>query len=483
LETTTTAPSTEELARTEWLKCALSSAYFINEYCYIYDATVGEWIPFKLWPEQIAVLDDLDHHPWVVALKARQLGMTWLILCYILWKMIFHPSFTALIFSRREIESIYLLSKDRLKGVYSRLPDWAQVRQVLTDSSHTWQLSNGSVAYAFPTSAGDSYTAGFVFVDEADLVPDLPALMNAVKPTIDGGGQIVLLSRVDKRTPSSLFKRTYLAAKAGLTRWKAVFLPWWTRPERDLAWYNDQKNDILHRTGSLDDLYQQYPGTDEEALLPPAADRRLPFAWLKQCFIEKEPLEVDFYLPGLRVYVKPYLLGEFYVSGDPAEGNPNSDDSVGHVLDASNGEECAVLVGKFEPSIFAGYLAQLSRYYNMAEILPERNNHGHAVIAVLANEPDVVCISGFDGRPGWVSSSKGKALMYTNAADMFRDKELTIHSQETLDQLASIDGATLRAPDECHDDFATSYCLGAIGVKTAGVILEYGESPTEGYRG
>ena len=476
----------EAIARREWLKCTLSSAYFINEYCYIYDATLGNWIPFTLWPEQRQVLADLDEHKWLVMLKARQLGMTWLVLCYVLWRMLFYPSFTALIFSRREIESIYLLSKDRLRGVYNRLPEWAQVRQILTDSSHTWQLSNGSVAYAFPTSAGDSYTAGFVFVDEADLVPDLPALMNAVKPTIDGGGQIVLLSRVDKRTPSSLFKKTYLAARAGLTKWKAVFLPWWTRPERTPEWYDEQKQDILYRTASLDDLYQQYPATDEEALLPPTMDRRLPFAWLKQCYEEMDPLdatEAGFSLPGTRIYRKPTLLGAYLVSGDPAEGNPTSDDSVSHVLDTMNGEECAVLAGKFEPSVFADYLALLSFRYNNAPILPERNNHGHAVLMALNDVPNITCVAGFDGRPGWVASSKGKALMYANAADAFREKRAIIHSEETLNQLASIDGATLKAPEGDHDDYSTSYCLGLVGIQTQDITVEYGTSPTEGHRG
>jgi hypothetical protein len=479
------ATTPEELARIEWLKCSISAAYFINTYCKIYDATEGEWIPFILWPEQIEALEIIVNNKWVVALKARQLGMTWLVLCYILWKMIFHPQFTALVFSRREVESIYLLSKDRLRGIYNRLPEWAQVRTILTDSSHTWALSNGSVAYAFPTSAGDSYTAGFVFVDEADLVPDLPQLMNAVKPTIDGGGQIILLSRVDKRTPGSLFKKTYLAARAKLTKWKSIFLPWWTRPERDGAWYENQKQDILHRTGSLDDLYQQYPATDDEALLPPTLDRRLPYSWLKQCYEEMPTLsadEVELHLPGLQIFKKPYLMGEFVISGDPAEGNPTSDDSVSHALDVSNGEEMAVLAGKFEPSIFADYMAQLARYYNRASILPERNNHGHAVIMALEMIPDAACLTGFDGKAGWMSSSKGKAIMYTGAADMFRDKMTIIHSEETLNQLASIDGATLRAPEGNHDDYATSYCLALIAAGS-GVTLEEDVSPTEGYRG
>jgi len=54
----------EELARIEWLKCSLSSAYFINQYCFIYDATDAIWIPFTLWPEQVAALQTLEAHKW-----------------------------------------------------------------------------------------------------------------------------------------------------------------------------------------------------------------------------------------------------------------------------------------------------------------------------------------------------------------------------------------------------------------------------------
>jgi len=36
-----------------------------------------------------------------------------------------------------------------------------------------------------------------------------------------------------------------------------------------------------------------------------------------------------------------------------------------------------------EPAVFAGYLATLGAWYNAADILPERNNHGHLLIRAL----------------------------------------------------------------------------------------------------
>jgi hypothetical protein len=468
--------------RSEWLKCTLSCAYFIHNYCQIYDATIGEWIPFTLWPSQLEVLNELVNNRLCVIVKARQLGQTWLVLCFILWKMLFFPSFTALLFSRRENEAIYLLGVNRLRGVYSRLPKWMQVRQVLTSASHEWVLSNGSVAYAFPTTAGDSYTASYAFVDEADLVPDLGKLMSAVKPTIDGGGGMTLLSRVDKSTPSSQFKRIYIDAKLKKNSWKPIFLPWSARPGRTVEWYATQKADALSRTGSLDELHEQYPATDAEALKPPTLDRRIPYTWLEKVYYPMLPIDSDLSLPNLVVYQNPVSGAEYYVAADPAEGNPESDDSVVHVI-SEQGEECAVLAGKIEPGMFADYIDQLSIHYNYAEILPERNNHGHAVILSLKDVHNRDVMYGWNGTEGWMSSSRGKALMYTRMAETARDRECVIHNEETFMQLTSIDGNTLAAPEGRHDDYATSFSLGMCARAMGGAHAEFGNSPSDGYRG
>ena len=44
---------------------------------------------------------------------------------------------------------------------------------------------------------------------------NLDALLAAVKPTIDAGGRLILLSTADKSKPQSAFKRIYGAGKRG----------------------------------------------------------------------------------------------------------------------------------------------------------------------------------------------------------------------------------------------------------------------------
>src|SRR5688572_3204814 len=110
--------------RIEWLKCSMSMNYWLATYAYIFNATDGDWVQFELWPSQSETLQRLASEAQSVVLKARQLGLTWLVLCYALYLMLFRPAATVLIFSKRDEEATELLK--RIKGVYARLPVWMQ---------------------------------------------------------------------------------------------------------------------------------------------------------------------------------------------------------------------------------------------------------------------------------------------------------------------------------------------------------------------
>ncbi len=468
---------------TEWFKCNESPAYFIDNYIQIYDAVEKGWIPFSLWPAQFEAVETLESSDLIVILKARQEGLTWLVLGFILWLMIFQSASTALLFSRRDKEAVHMLT-DRLKEMYKRLPQWAKAKSVLQDNDHEFLLSNGSVARAFPTTAGDSYTASVVLVDEADLVPDLNQLMRSVKPTIDAGGKMILLSRSDKSKPGSEFKKVYRAAKQGINTWIPIFFPWYARPDRTEEWYEAQRVDIQARTGALDDLHEQYPATDTEALSPRVLDKRISPLWLEECYSEKEevfPVKAPS-IPNLVIY-EAYVSGQEYCIGaDLAEGNPTSNDSALTVLRKDTGEEVAMLRGRLQPSTFAAHTDVIGKYYGYAPVMPERNNHGHAYILWLKDNSPLDILRGHDGNPGWLSSSKGKTLLYDTGADAFRHRETRLHSFETYNQLASVEGSTLLAPEGLPEDLADSYCLSLVG-SLAPSGLYVGASPVAGHRG
>jgi hypothetical protein len=447
-------------------QCRRSFLAFVDQ-CQILSelagGTAADWIPFRLWPAQKEVAQKFQHHRLVIALKARQLGLTWLALAFALWHLILHPVATILLFSKRDDEATDLLY--RLKEMAKRLPSWLQPGPALIDNDHEYSLPNGSRALAFPTTAGDSYTATLAIVDEADLIPDLDALLRAVKPTVDSSkGRLILVSRANKSEPESAFKRIYRAAQAGGSDWHPVFLPWHARPDRDPSWYEAQRRDIRDRTGSLDDLHEQYPASDAEALAARSLNKRLPAEWLLDCY-EVAPAVIlgkgTPALPGLVVFSLPQPGNRYVIGADPAEGNPTSDESALCVLDEETGEEVAFLAGRFEPATFSAHVATIGRWFNFAPVLVERNQHGHAVILWLReNAPSITRLVGHDGMPGWHTTGKSKCMLYDNAGEVLRDGEACIRAIETYHQLSSIEGSTLRAPEGQEDDRATAFILG-----------------------
>lgn len=484
----------DELRAQELARCYHSYVYFVNNYCHIYDSVEKAWIPFTLWQAQRSALRDIHEHQLTVILKARQLGISWLSLSYALWQILFRPIAAVSVFSRRETDAAYLIGKERLRGMFDALPPWMKMGHIsTTDSVLEWVLENGSSVRAFSTNSGDGYVSTLAIVDEADLSPDLNKLMRSVKPTIDNGGKLILLSRTNKSEPESEFKNIYRGAKGGENGWHPIFIPWHAHPGRDKEWYERQKRDILSRTGSVDDLYEQYPETDVQALSSKTLDKRIPPLWLEACFEEMKPLRLRHApsLPDLNIYIAPQPGARYVLGADPAEGNPNSDDSACTVIDVENGEEVANLVGKYEPAIFASYIAQVSAFYNHAPAMVERNNHGHSVIQWLEEHARrVKLLLGHDAethkkdkkaknrrkslKAGWLSSTLGKTILYTICTDHFRnsarfdDEEgrsplKVLHSAQTFHQLAGIESATLSAPKGQHDDRADSYALAQAG--------------------
>src|SRR5215510_8088955 len=401
---------------------------------------LGAWLPFRLWDSQRPALQLLSTSRRVVILKARQLGLTWLALGYALWLLRSEPGVTVMMFSVGEREAAELLL--RLRGMYEHALPAVRLPGTREGKSEEWRLPNGSRALSFPRTAGVSYTARLALIDEADKGAaaspgagrgrSLDTVLSNVKPTVDAGGQLFLISTADKSDPESRFKHIYRAAAEGQTDWAHLFLPWSARPERTREWYDRECHDCLANTGSLDHIHGEYPQTAEEALAPRQLDKRFPYAWLQAVFAPLPATPADSITPGLRIFVPPQPGRKYVIGADPAEGNPTSDESAAAVLDAQSGEQVAVLAGRIEPTLFALALGRTADHYHRAAVLVERNNHGHAVLAALHEHCACKRLKGHDDREGWLSSGKGKTLLYDAAADAIREKQVLLHDRTTL---------------------------------------------------
>ena len=455
----------------EWNLCAASAEYFISNYCYIYDADIGDWILFQLWDapkgekSQRDALHAIINELQIIAIKSRQIGMTWLVLAYALWLCIFKPIQSISLFSKRDDEAVYMLSSDRFLGMYERLPNWIKTKASISrESAHLVRFGNGSTIRAFPTTAGDSYTSTLAVVDEADLVPDLGRLLRSVKATVDAGGQLILLGRVDKSKPNSEFKKIYRAAKSRANSYVSLFLSWRAHPKRDEAWYEQQCRDAMENTGALDYVHEQYPATDIEALAPASLDKRIPALWLAQCYRPKSPLAEPQAsmpdVPGIIYFRMRENNRSYCIGADCAEGLANSDDSTTYVVTSDTAEIVAILCGKFTPAVHADLTLKLSDYYFKAPVLVERNNHGHAFILYCQeNGGRSRLAKGTDKQPGWLTTQKSKSLLYDMLAETTKNAGMIIHDLETYTQVASVETGSLEAPHGEYDDRAVGLAL------------------------
>ncbi len=435
--------------------------YFIDQYTLLENKETRKWIPFTLWPCQKTTLEAIHKNDLLVVLKARKMGLTWLCISYLLWDMLFRPGGAGLLFSLTDGEAMDLL--DRLRKMHQRLPLFLQA-SIGTDNGHELEFSYlGSTARAFPCTkeAGRNLTGNMALIDEADHIPHLKSLVASVQPGVERGGKLIMISAANKDTPASEFKQRYRDAVAGRNNYTPIFLAWYDRPDRDENWYRDRQRDYEE-----DSMKANFPATAREALAPRSMDKRFRPEWLGGWELMPS-LEHSLTVPGLVVFEAPEPGEKYVLPADPAEGNPSSDPSAGMVLN-SKWEQCAVFSGKVEPDVFGGYLVELAEWYNDATIVPERNNHGHAVILQIRNLgfEHLLYVNPHDStvtrkKFGWLSTPRHKSMAMDLAAQTLRDSAGRILRDEaTVNELVSIEASSLKAPSGATDDLAMTVIIG-----------------------
>ena len=226
--------------------------------------------------------------------------------------------------------------------------------------------------------------------------------------------------------------------------------------------------DPAYAAQELDGQFVDLSGSKRFAgpILAAVYEHRSPIAWR---YTESIKAGSSAYtLPSsLRVYRQPDTARQYVIGVDCAEGVKGGDDSTAVVLDKLTGECVAVLAGEYEPTEHhPALITLLSRWYNAAPVLIERNNHGHAVIGSCKRH-GVVCCNGLDGRAGWQTTALSKSQAYGEAnaylLEAERDGAILLHDSRLKEQLASIDRVTLKGPGKGRvakvDDEAMAWIL------------------------
>ena len=259
-----------------------------------------------------------------------------------------------------------------------------------------------------------------------------------------------------------------------------------------LAWRRDV---IVNKCrGSLSIFHQEYPMNPKEAFLASGrpvfnmaiCDERSTLA------VSPNPLiYYDYNLSSGQFFTKTPYLGDtdsllcvykepdphctYVISADVSEGieidNDKYDWSCFDVLDRVTGEQVATWHGKIEPTPFGTLLEWVARRYNWAWIVPERNNHGHAVLGKLYERkyPNIWVEEVNEApntkrmRYGWKTDKVSKGMIIDELIETQNNYPDLIKSRDTWMEMMSFkhrpDG-TMSAEPGSHDDRVMSFAIG-----------------------
>lgn len=242
---------------------------------------------FDLFDYQQETMRVLDGNRFVVILKARQLGLTTLLMARALHELMHRPGSNILLVSENQRVANKALTL--LDFMWRFLPDWyrsaAPVLEVDSATEHVWRFADGLasriVSLPATKTAGASETATLVLWDEAALAADQEETFKTLKPTTDAGGRMVVFSTA--RGGSNRFARIYHGAVAGTNEFVDVFHPWYRsrflNPKADLVdgcpngpcvecvvrtHYNAKKGEFDENPW---EFFSEYPETPDEAFL------------------------------------------------------------------------------------------------------------------------------------------------------------------------------------------------------------------------
>jgi hypothetical protein len=183
----------------------------------------------------------------------------------------------------------------------------------------------------------------------------------------------------------------------------------------------------------------------------------------------------------LSVWFPPQPGKEYIVGVDPAGGGCEGDYSCAEVIDRLTGMQCAELYGHFPPKELAKRVAELGTMYNEALVAVERNNHGHAVLALLNDMYAHLYREGTGpASEGWLTNAVTRPAMIENLATILAIEPRLFHSPVFLGEcrtfVRQIDGDTGAAPG-AHDDSVMAMAI-AFAVRRAAVGRDV-EKPLE----
>lgn len=383
----------------EYARCATDKWYFMTQFIHVSDPNKGD-IMFESWPHLEKLLYAIETHDRIIILKARQIGITWLIAAYALWLCLFRPNSRILVVSEDQTKSTEF--KNRVRYMYDRLPEWLQVREERLDKDNDQLIEFGvmdSAVHSLPAvkGAGRSFTASLVVLDEWAFQEYGRDIYTAILPTIEHGKLIGISTANGK---NNVFYSIWQRAKAMQNAFLPVFIPYHMRPGRDKDWWDRMAGDM----DSIDEAMREYPKDEAEA-----------FTTMSESYFNKEALDKMILRDPnpwgsyCDIWESPDPDAHTYAAGlDPAPGG--GDPSVCNILD-DTGLQVARISTNDDIDMFAKEAFALLKHYGFPYLVAERQGEGNTVLRnfIKWGYPEHRIYHGSANVPGWYTNQHNRA--------------------------------------------------------------------------
>lgn len=502
------------LREATWRRIETDPLFFLQNFWSVMNMLTFEWEIFDMREYQV---DDAE---WFLdamrgrrqrrlVLKARQIGWTTLAAGLVVWDMMVHKNHPWLVASQSEGDAIGTL-RERMKIPYTRLPRWLRERgpKLTSDNMESMVFDNGSNVLSIPatSAAGRSKAVFGVLMDEAAFPEQAQGMFGAFDPMTYG--PLIMFSTANGM--GNFFHSMWVESRRKDSVWKSRFRGWFEVPDRDEAWYEEEK---LKFRGQEWLFYQENPATPEEAFAK-TGRTVLDVQVLEEESHICDPLyqydllmDEDFSNPlpisegvdhGLYVWQEPTVARDergrvvqkpnYVVSCDIAEGLSDGDATSIDVFDANTGHQVASYLGWYPVEALGELLERIGRFYHQALVIPERNNMGILPITDLQRlryprlwrMPKLAQVNTGDRSPryGFQTNKMTKPKGINELIRAIATQRVVIHDARFRDEVQTFihDGkGGMNATAGYHDDKIMSVMLGVQGV------LHVGEYPTIWY--
>jgi hypothetical protein len=407
----------------------------------------------------------MERNRRVIILKSRQLGFSTAVTGYFYHKTITTPGTnTALIGYNSDMTAELL---DKVKTFYRTTPD--ELKPTLQYNSK-YEISfpkiNSKITVLPSTeNVGRGYTLNYCLCTELAFWEKAEEKMASLEATTEKGTLVI------ESTPNgaaNLYHRIWTSQNNDYA--KKEYGWWWGYTREEIERIKRRMNNPLKfaQEYELEFLTSGRPVFDVNTV----REQRKNILKVGEEYPKGSGHFVE-ESDDLRVYRKPEE-GHLYVAGiDVSEGITGGDYSTIIMWDRGTGEEVVRYRGLCAPDRLATLANKVGLEYNKALISVEVNNHGLTTLTVLKQlaypclyyrptKFETIGVS-YTDKLGWRTTKVTRPLLIDDLAQALRDKVLTIHSKETLDEMLTFVydiNNNMIAQDGYHDDLIFAAGIG-----------------------